>query len=104
MFPRIEATKENDENKHVSNKDSPNKETNQNVNEEKKALSVQEKKQQQKSQQQENPKNDTSPFKIKFHIFILPEFKLDKNECQIGIYTNLTNYDMKKIIVFDNIR
>ena len=58
------------------------------------------------SKQQEKKEKEELPFKIKFHIFISPEFNLDKKECQIGIFTNLSKkkFDMKDIIVFDNIR
>ena len=49
-------------------------------------------------------KNDLHSFKIRFHIFIPSEFNFDENDGQIGIISNLNKYNMKEMIVFDNIR
>ena len=47
-------------------------------------------------------KNDLQSFKIRFHI--QTEFNFDENEGQIGIISNLNKFNMKEMIVFDNIR
>ena len=47
-------------------------------------------------------KNDLQSFKIRFHI--QNEFNFDENEGQIGIISNLNKFNMKEMIVFDNIR
>ena len=49
-------------------------------------------------------KNDLHSFKIRFHIFIPSEFNFDESDGQIGIISNLNKYNMKEMIVFDNIR
>lgn len=41
---------------------------------------------------------------INFHIFVPPEFKIDPNTCQIGIYSNLCDWKENKAVLGKFIR
>lgn len=43
-------------------------------------------------------------FKIRFHVFVSPEYNVDFSRCKIGIFCNATDWDQKKIIYFDTIK